>query len=125
MHLTGKYHSLLEKYKESLLFEDGMFNDVNFKGSSEDTILHLACLRGEIQDVIIILECGAHINAKGDIGATPLHNAVLSDNPLLVKILIDYGADLKEKDEFGETPENWAKNLNKTNALKAIEEGVK
>lgn len=83
--------------------------DVNQPGAVDDTLLHIAALKGEREDVRTLLAHGADVNAVGDIGNTPLHGAAGNGHAAVVELLLKHGADPSIKNEFGETPLDWAK----------------
>ncbi len=80
---------VLRKYEESLELSQDEVTDVNQKGSDDDTPLHKACFRGDLEDVEVLIAYGAEINALGDMGETPLHNAVAHENIEVVKLLLE------------------------------------
>lgn len=84
--------------------------DVNVKGLSAVTPLHLASTRSrEMSDLLIAH--GADVNAKDGIGWTPLHWAVNSGREDVAKFLIERGADVNVRDKYGVTPTNVARDV--------------
>lgn len=71
--------------------------------SDDDTLLHLAALRGEEEDVRDLVSLGAAVNARGDLGMTPLHNAAGAGHTAVAERLLALGADRALPDEFGQT----------------------
>lgn len=99
---------VLAKYNELAPFDEMELTDPNQIGLDEDAPIHFACLKGELEDVEIMVSAGADINLIGDIGNTPLHYAVSGGNLMVVKRLIELGALPGIKNEFGETARDWA-----------------
>ena len=97
---------VLKKYTEDNLpdFSEVPITDVNQVGSNGDRPIHIACFRGNLEDVIALVEAGADVNAAGDLGFTPLHEATSKGFLEIVKVLLSHGADVDAKNEFGETP---------------------
>lgn len=83
--------------------------DVNQVGTFGNRPIHLACFRGNINDVVALVEGGADVNAAGDMGSTPLHEAVEQAHARVVKFLLDCGAKRDVRNELGETPLEIAK----------------
>ena len=80
----------------------GKSNDVDQRNFDGDTPLHIAVLRSNYEEVLVLLEAGADPNSKGDMGYTPLHYA---SDPEIFDLLVKYGAKQNIKNEFGKTPE--------------------
>jgi uncharacterized protein len=97
---------VLQKYTDDNLpdFYDAPITDVNQVGSNGDRPIHIACFRGNLEEVIALVEAGADVNAAGDLGYTPLHEATSNGFLEIVKVLLSHGADVDAKNEFGETP---------------------
>jgi uncharacterized protein len=67
-----------------------------------ETMLHVACQRGELEEIEAILDSGeADINLPGDMGRTPLLEALAFGNLDAVKTLLLRGANWRVIDEFG------------------------
>jgi uncharacterized protein len=97
---------VLRRYTEDNLpdFYDVPITDVNQVGSNGDRPIHVACIRGNLDDVIALVEGGADVNAAGDLGYTPLHHAAADGLDDIAKVLMSRGADVNLKNEFGQTP---------------------
>jgi len=83
-----------------LLKNDQAFNTINKQGYSP---LTLACYRGNIEVVKIILKHKCNINANSDMG-TPLMAAVVKGQEEIVKLLLESKADVNLPDANGTTP---------------------
>jgi ankyrin repeat protein len=53
---------------------------VNLCDTDGYTPLHLACIKGNIDIVNILLKCNSSVNLCGTDGYTPLHLACIKDN---------------------------------------------
>ncbi len=109
--LDKSLQKLFSRYQESYTDFDGIvIRDVNQSGLGKDKLLHLAARHNQLDDVEVLLRCGADVNARGDIGLTPLHCAAAKGNLEIVKILVEHRADKGIRDEFGELAIDWAAN---------------
>jgi ankyrin repeat protein len=69
-----------------------------------DTLLHLAALRGDEEDVRELVALGAVVNARGEFGMTALHHAAVAGRIDAAERLLALGADRLAPDDFGQTP---------------------
>lgn len=99
------YTDILLKYKlEDLLeFSEIELVDVNQRGNFGNTPMHVACVRGNISEVELLLQGGANIDAAGELGNTPLHEAIGQSHMELISYLINLGARTDIPNEFGDT----------------------
>eukprot|EP01102_Stenamoeba_stenopodia_P005795 TRINITY_DN16522_c0_g1_i1.p1 TRINITY_DN16522_c0_g1~~TRINITY_DN16522_c0_g1_i1.p1 ORF type:complete len:186 (+),score=31.10 TRINITY_DN16522_c0_g1_i1:22-558(+) len=67
--------------------------DPNIKDASGKSPLHLACQKGFLAYVALLVEYGADVNQQDYKGDTPLHTAKKFDCEELVKFLLEKGAD--------------------------------
>ncbi|XP_055372980.1 protein phosphatase 1 regulatory subunit 12A isoform X2 [Condylostylus longicornis] len=63
-----------------------------------------ACVAGDKDEVIQLLDSGADINTTNIDGLTALHQACIDDNLEMVEFLLEYGADINRQDNEGWTP---------------------
>ncbi|MCZ8781594.1 ankyrin repeat domain-containing protein [Escherichia albertii] len=102
---------ILKRYREENLPEfsgvDLMF--VNQLGIFGNAPIHIACVRGDIDEVNTLINGGANINALGEFGNTPLHEVVGQGNIEMTRFLVALGCDLEVKNDFGDTPLDIAK----------------
>jgi len=77
--------------------------DVNFKDFGGKTPLHIACKRGKIKSVSLLIQAGASVNAKDYDKKTPLHTACRNCEQS-VPLLIQAGANVNAKDFISRTP---------------------
>jgi hypothetical protein len=100
-----KADEILGKYnQENLPDFCAPLTDVNQVGTFGNRLIHLACYRGNMADVVALVEGGADVNAMGDLGSTPLHEAAEEGHINIVKFLLEKGASPNIKNELGDTP---------------------
>lgn len=95
---------ILAKYRSHPEFLGLDLREANQRGAVDDTPLHIAARKGELEDIAGLVQYGADINCRGDLGNTPLHNAALNGHAMAVNKLLDLGADPALRNEFSETP---------------------
>jgi ankyrin repeat protein len=95
---------VLAKYRNHPEFLGLDLRVANQRGAMDDTPLHIAARKGELEDIAVLVAHGADVNGRGDLGNTPLHNAALSGQAGAVTKLLDLGADPSLRNEFSETP---------------------
>jgi ankyrin repeat protein len=80
--------------------------DVNSKGDSGRTPLHLTAVSGDKGIAELLIYNGAKIETKSDLpaGLTPLHWAILSGHKDMVELLISKDADVNRTDNDAITP---------------------
>ncbi len=66
--------------------------------------LHEASIRGDLDEVKVILKRGIDINSKSKTGATALHWAAFKGHYALAQYLIQNGADVNALTDRGSTP---------------------
>jgi len=75
----------------------------------QDTPLHKAAYKNEVEACIELLDSGAHtVNCRGAQNRTPLHRAVGKGHNDVVRMLIEKKADLSLVDSGGLTALHWA-----------------
>ncbi|MCK4935754.1 MAG: ankyrin repeat domain-containing protein [Elusimicrobiales bacterium] len=67
------------------------------------TPLHIACFKGHLEIVKLLLENGAAINAKDEKNPTPLHVASIQGHTKIAKLLIENKADMGDKASYNLT----------------------
>ncbi|MCP4130072.1 MAG: hypothetical protein GY754_03545, partial [bacterium] len=133
LHYIGNYN----KFSVIKFLLDKNAFDVNSKGSTGRTFLHIAASYGDPALVKYLIKKGADVNTKDNNGRTPLHvaqsnvikylikkgsqinskhknggspltDASANGDLLSVKVLLEEGADISIRDKNGDTPLNRA-----------------
>jgi ankyrin repeat protein len=93
--------AVLRRYKDEELpeFSEIALEDVNQAGNFGDRPLHVACIRGNLEEIAALLEGGADVNAAGELGNRPLHEAVSQGHLTAVQFLLDHGASVHETND--------------------------
>lgn len=114
---------VLKKYTDDdlPLFLGRPIEDANQAASDGERPIHVACVRGNIDDVIALAEAGADVNAAGDLGDTPLHHAASRGLSNIAGVLLSHGADVTAKNEFGQTPIDVARVMKQRGVLEMLE----
>uniref|UniRef100_A0A183C2R6 ANK_REP_REGION domain-containing protein n=1 Tax=Globodera pallida TaxID=36090 RepID=A0A183C2R6_GLOPA len=71
---------------------------------SADIALLETTVRGEVQEVEIMLMDGVNPNSHNEDGLTPLHQCAIDNNERIVRLLLRFGADVNAKDTENWTP---------------------
>ena len=74
---------------------------MTYRTPEGDSCLHLACVRGDLHAVKLLVSLGLDVNSAGDLGNTSLHCASRRGNRELADFLIANGADVGRENEFG------------------------
>lgn len=109
MDTECKFKELLKKYQKQVQFEDIELISFEQLGIDQDSPFHLACWRGDIDDVITMIESGVNLNHRGDLNDTPLHYAVRKQREAIIEILLKSGALKDLENDCGDTPLDIAK----------------
>uniref|UniRef100_A0A7E4W8C5 ANK_REP_REGION domain-containing protein n=1 Tax=Panagrellus redivivus TaxID=6233 RepID=A0A7E4W8C5_PANRE len=107
-------NNVLKKRKEQLKeWESSVMNALppvrrapdRTKVSFQDSDVFMsACVSGDEEEVVDLLDKGADINVTTIDGVTPLHQAVIDLQIDTIKFLLKYGADINAQDNEGWTP---------------------
>jgi ankyrin repeat protein len=103
MPLAMTLTEVLRKYQSHPEFLGLVLSDPNQKGAMEDSPLHIAARKGELEDIEVLVAHGGNVNLIGDIGNSPLHEASLAGRVLVVNRLLELGADPSIRNEFAQT----------------------
>jgi ankyrin repeat protein len=114
---------VLQRYIDEWLpeFVGLALTDVNQQGNFGDCPLHVASVRGSVEEVEALLAGGAGVNAIGECGYRPIHSALIGQNPKVVELLIWAGADLDVANDFLDTARTSAKQCNNPEIRQLIE----
>jgi len=81
----------------------------NAQQSDGNTPLHLACFKGDLVLVELLLRYGADVNIQNNVaGRTPLHVAADGYHDSIVELLLKHKANINVQDHFGKTPADYA-----------------
>src|SRR5260370_39152027 len=113
---------VLRRYKDEDLpaFCEIALKDVNQIGNFGERPLHVASVRGNMEEIAALIDAGADVNAPGDLGNTPLHEAVGQGHITAIKFLLDNGASVDVRNELGETPLEIARLKGRDDILKLM-----
>jgi ankyrin repeat protein len=114
---------VLHRYKEDLLpeFVGRRLDDVNQVGNFGDYPIHVAAIRGAVDELNALIDAGADVNAIGEQRMTPLHEAVGQERVEAVKLLLARGARLTDKNEWGETALDIARRHKRDDLIELLE----
>jgi ankyrin repeat protein len=102
--------SVLKKYAKHPDFIGLELSNVDQPGITDDTALHIAARKGELDDVVALIRHGATVDLPGDMGNTALHFAAMAGKSDVVKVLLRAGANRNALNQFYERPLDVAKN---------------
>ena len=99
-------NEVLSRYKSEDLpeFLEVELVDVNQRGNFGNCPLHVAAVRGDVEEIEALVAGGANVNAAGELGNTPLHEAAIQGNIKAVEALLPHGAEPEATNEAGDTP---------------------
>jgi ankyrin repeat protein len=78
--------------------------DVNTRDKLEESLLHMAAVRGYKEMSSMLIAEGAKVNARDKRGLTPLHAAAWGGYEEILTLLINKGADINSRSADGMTP---------------------
>lgn len=113
-----------EKYEDEILFMFATFADPNELIDGDDTILHVAVLRNDIEVIDVLIAHGADVNRTGGLGVTPLHVACSHGCLEAAKRLLAEGAELTPVNNFGFTALENARNHNHDEIVQFLESRI-
>lgn len=102
---------VLQRYTEEDLpeFCELALTDVNQRGNFGNYPIHVAAIRGALDELAALVAGGARVNARGEQGNTPLHEAAGQGHVEAVRFLLQCGALRSVKNGVGLTPLDVAK----------------
>lgn len=103
-HNKKLFHAVIANdYKIVTELLDSSMYDVNCYDDKQRTCLHIACSRGYIEIVRLLLEYGANPNIRDCVSNLPIHLAIISSHVPVVTLLLEAGADIHSLDTNGKT----------------------
>jgi len=123
-NLTAR--EVLRRYKDEELpdFSEIPLEDVNQVGNFGDRPLHVASVRGNMEEVEALVAAAADVNALGELSNTPLHEAVRQEHVPVIRFLLTNGASPNLKNESGETPLDIAREKGRGDIVNLLERGM-
>ncbi len=115
---------VLQRYMEERLpeFLDVELTNVDQRGHSGSTPLHLASWRGNFEEVEALLAAGASVNSEGNnTGDRPLHEAAREGHLSVVRRLLEAGASTEVLNDFEQRPKDLAVLLEHHDVVAAID----
>ena len=111
MKLTAA--DVLKRYKDEDLpeFCELALEHVNQLGNFGNMPIHVAAVRGKVEELDALIAAGADVNAAGELGNRPLHEAVRQGHRDAVETLVCAGAQIGARNDEGRTPSEVAKIL--------------
>ena len=111
--------AVLRRYREEDLPEFSGIDllSVEQTGNFGNRPIHVACIRGDMDEINALIDGGADIHALGELGNTSLHEAVGQNNFEIVKLILCLGGDLTVKNYFGDTALDIAINNNRQDII--------
>ena len=119
--MSKKIDDILQEYENIPDFMGVDIVNIHSKSRYGDQSIHMACVSGNVQNVITFLGAGADINAIGEDGYTPLQYATEHNHVELVKLLLEKRADKTIKSSEGETALDMALLLNEVEIQNLLE----
>jgi ankyrin repeat protein len=129
--MTNSGHRLnatevLRRYREEELpeFWGRPLDDVNEVGRFGSQPIHVAAVRGALDELTALLDGGADVSAVGEKGHTPLHHAVGQNHLEAVKLLLARGARTNLKNDWGKTAIDVAKTYKRDDLVALLEKAL-
>ena len=123
--LSERYKNALENWNVDVLVNLIENNDIssriiNSKNSRDCSALFVACEKGNLELVRLLIDNGANVNDVCVYGNTPLHVASEKANPQIVKYLIEHGAVLDTTNDRNESALHKACQMNMPKNVKLL-----
>lgn len=117
-----KMLNLLKKYNELPEYIGMKLSSIHQKSEFGDYPIHIASVRGSIDELRLLLANGADINAVGEHGYTPLHNAAEQGFIDVVAFLLAQGADVLIENDHHLTAKALAKIIDNDEIYQKIDD---
>lgn len=114
---------VLRRYRDEELpeFWGRPLDSVSEVGLFGSQPIHVAAVRGNLDELNALLDGGADVNAIGEKGHTPLHEAVGQEHVAAVQLLLARGARMDVKNKWGSTPMDVARMLELEDLVNLLE----
>jgi uncharacterized protein len=113
MSMTHKLTAaeVLRRYQEEELpeFVELKLEDVNQRGNIGDRPIHVASVRGNVAEVIALIEGGADVNLLGELNFSALEYAATFGHLNVIRILLEHGARKSNRNDLGQSALDIAK----------------
>ncbi|XP_057336436.1 putative ankyrin repeat protein RBE_0317 [Microplitis mediator] len=76
----------------------------NFGLKCDQSLLHMAIKKNNLEMVSLLLKIGADVNEYDDNRSAPIHYALMGHHNDILQLLLNYGADINAKNKYGDTP---------------------
>jgi uncharacterized protein len=119
--LTQSLRDVLASVADSVEYDGIELTDVNQLGGFGNTPLKVACVRGDLEAVRVLLAAGAEVNAIVEDECTALHYAAGFGHVEVAQILLDHGARTDVRNRFGRTPVEDARLSGKTDVVTLLQ----
>lgn len=106
-----KLENILHEYSKLPEYSELSIPSVTSVSLFGDYPIHIAAIRGSIDEISTLLNNGAEIDAAGEHGYTALHDAVEQGHFKVVEFLLQRGASITIKNNDGVTPAGLAELL--------------
>jgi ankyrin repeat protein len=124
--LNPSLQALVDKYSYLWRFSGVETVEVNQTYDADgDALLHHVALTSGVDEVDLLVACGAEVNARGDMGFTPLHYAAMRGRLKVVEKLLALGADAGLRNEWGDTASTTAKNCGHSEVVRLLSRAKK
>ena len=119
--VNKKIKKIIDLYKIVPDFFGCTLTDVNTRNQFSDQLIHIVSVSGNVDDIQVLLECGADINSKGEGGFTPLHYAAEQNKFELISFLLNNGASMCLVNDDNLSPLELADMLDNVKSKKVFE----
>jgi uncharacterized protein len=117
---------VLKRYKDEDLpeFCELVLVDINQPGNFGNLPIHVAAVRGSIEELEALIAAGANVNAAGELGNRPLHDAVGQGHDAAVEVLVNAGARIDALNDDGKSPRDIAQALGRSGIMGLLDPRV-
>ena len=101
---TSISQELLNAIQDEVAFAEIPFDDVNQIGNFGERPLNVASTRGDLDEIVALVEGGADVNARAELGNSVLHEVLSLGHIEAVKFSLNRGASRSTINDFVGTP---------------------